>query len=93
MGVTAAIPQTIKHTCQNCCAYPCFVDIFDGMATPTATRRLLDLLLDGKLDDFVHERRAEGQPWRIIARDVHAQTGVDITPEALRSWYAQDPAA
>lgn len=63
------------------------------MATPTATRRLLDHLLGGQLDAFVADRRAAGQPWRIVARDVHAETGVDITPEALRSWYAQDPAA
>ena len=61
------------------------------MATSTtATRRLLDHLLDGQLDTFVLDRRALGQPWRIIARDLHAATGEDITPEALRSWYAQD---
>ena len=63
------------------------------MVSKTNTQRLLDLLLDGKLDSFVLDRRAQGEPWRIIARDVHAETGVDITPEALRSWYAQDPAA
>ena len=64
------------------------------MATSTtATRRLLDILLDGKLDSFVLDRRAHGQSWRIIARDIHAKTEVDITPEALRSWYVQDKPA
>jgi hypothetical protein len=64
------------------------------MSQRTPTWRLLDHLLAGGLDAFVHDRRAQGVPWRVIARDLHAATGVDVTQEALRTWYLQDdPAA
>jgi hypothetical protein len=55
--------------------------------TKTATRQLLDLMLEGQLDALVSERRDQGVPWRLIAREVYERTGVDITPQALRVWY------
>lgn len=58
----------------------------------TATRQLLDVLLEGQLDSLIRERREEGVPWRLIAREVYERTGIDITAQALRSWYVQDPA-
>jgi hypothetical protein len=63
------------------------------MASLTATRRLLDLLLDGHLESFIQERRDQQVPWRLIAREVYERTGVDITAETLRSWFGQDRSA
>jgi hypothetical protein len=59
------------------------------VATETNTQRLLDLLLEGQLDAFVTERRARGEPWRTIARDLYDQTDVDVTGETLRAWYGE----
>lgn len=60
------------------------------VATPT--RRLADLLLGGKLDDFVLTRRAEGRAWRLISRDLWEETDgeLDVTYETLRSWFPDD---
>jgi hypothetical protein len=63
------------------------------METTTATRRLLDLLLDEGIEAFVSERRDRGDPWRTIARDVYDRTDVDITPETLRSWFTERAAS
>lgn len=55
-------------------------------------KRLADLLLGGKLDEFVRSRRAEGRAWRLIARDLWEATdgALDVTHETLRSWYPED---
>lgn len=57
---------------------------------PTPTRQLADLKLgdDGPLDQWVAARRAAGLSWRLIARDLHTATGIDVTYETLRGWYA-----
>ena len=60
------------------------------MGTESPTRRLADHLLDGKLDEYVRSRRAEGMAWRLIARDLWADIGVDVTYETLRSWFPED---
>lgn len=73
-----------------CCEIQCFVVRSDVVTNETNTRRLLDLLLDGGLAAFVAERRARGEPWRTIARDVYQHTQVDITGETLRTWFAED---
>jgi hypothetical protein len=45
----------------------------------------------GKLSEFVFERRAKhGRSWRLIARDLYEQTGIDLTYETLRRWYPDD---
>lgn len=59
---------------------------------PTATYRLIDHMLDGQLDAFVLDRRQAGLAWRLIARDLYYRTGVDVTDQALRTWY-RTPAA
>jgi len=53
----------------------------------TATRRLLDVILDGGLDEYVTARRQAGQSWRTIMLDLLADTKVDVTEATLRSWY------
>lgn len=62
----------------------------------TPTQRLADLLLPTTLGDFVATRRATGRSWRLIARDLHEQTGgqIDVTAETLRGWFgSQEHAA
>lgn len=56
---------------------------------PTPTQRLGDLLLggDGALERFVRGRRSDGQPWRLIARELYETADFDVTHEALRGWY------
>lgn len=58
---------------------------------PTATRRLADLLLGGKFDEFVLSRRAEDppRPYRLISRDLWEATNgeLDISFETLRVWF------
>ena len=56
-------------------------------ASVTATRRLLDTLLDGKLDEYVTERREAGRAWRRIALDLLNDVQVDVTDKTLMSWY------
>lgn len=53
----------------------------------TATRRLADTLLDGRLDAYVKERRDAGRSWRLISRDIFDEIHLDITDVTLRSWY------
>lgn len=54
---------------------------------PTPTQLAANHLLDGKLDEFVESRRADGRSWRLIARDLHEATGLDVTHETLRIWF------
>lgn len=53
-------------------------------------RRLADLHLGGKLDEFVQTRRVEGRSWRLIERDLYLETDglVEVAFETLRNWYA-----
>lgn len=64
------------------------------MAAETPTQRLAGLILGEPLEDFVRARRAEGRPWRHIARDLWEATSgdVDVTHETLRTWYPDTPA-
>lgn len=59
----------------------------------TPNHRLADLLIPGGVEEFVRSRRSEGYAWRVIARDLWADTGgeVDITHETLRAWFPDDP--
>lgn len=55
----------------------------------TRTRHLVDLALDGNLDSIVADRRAAGLSWQAISDEVHDATGVRITGESLRQWFAE----
>lgn len=63
------------------------------MPDASPTQQLADLKLDGQLDAFVKSRRTLGMSWRLVARELWQQTGIDITYETLRSWYPEDRAA
>lgn len=39
------------------------------------------------LEDFVAARRPD-RSWRLIAIEITNRTGIDITGEALRGWFA-----
>lgn len=55
----------------------------------TPSHRLADVLLPTTLAEFITAKRAAGRSWRLIARDLHEDTGgqVDVTPETLRNWF------
>lgn len=57
------------------------------METPTTTQRLVDVLLGGRLEEYVRERRQAGQSWRAIVRDLYDDTGEYLTYETVRRWF------
>lgn len=59
------------------------------MGTQTPKRRLLDLLIDGGLEQFVTSRREAGESWRRICFDIEAVYDVEITDVTLRDWFPQ----
>lgn len=61
--------------------------------TQTPTQRLASHLLGFPVTDWIAARREAGRTWRVIARELHEQTGIDITPETARLWGSRDVAA
>lgn len=59
----------------------------------TPTFRLIDHILEGRLEEFVTTRRDAGRSWRLIARDVREATGVDVTFETVRGWFITENGA
>lgn len=59
---------------------------------PTPKYQLADVLLDGKLREFVETRRSAGLAWRHIAAQLYTETAhrVDVTSETVRSWFPDD---
>lgn len=57
----------------------------------TPTQRLASLLLGTDVRDFIAQKRAEGRPWRFVARDLYDATDgqVDVTYETLRQWFGE----
>lgn len=57
----------------------------------STTYRLADKLLDGRLDTFVAERRccSPQVSWRRIARDLHDETGLDVSDQTLMNWFPE----
>ena len=60
------------------------------MSQPTPTYQLIEERLDGTLEEFVRTRRPLTPPasWRQIAADIKAKTGVTVSHESLRAWFA-----
>ena len=62
-------------------------------------RRLADALFTDRvgqpLDDWIADRREEGQSWRAISRELQTVTGgvIDVTPQTLINWTVDSTAA
>jgi hypothetical protein len=66
------------------------------VSTPSRTYQLIEERLDGTLAEFVRNRRQPSTSWRNLAAEIHTLTGVDVSYETLRSWFAEsdsEPAA
>jgi hypothetical protein len=50
-------------------------------------------LAHGTLADLVADRRAYGFSWRTIAGEVTSMLNVEVSHEALRTWYGHADAA
>lgn len=57
------------------------------MSQPTALYQLVEARLDRSLVDYVTERRATTS-WRAMAAELTELTGVQVTYETLRGWFA-----
>lgn len=57
------------------------------MTQPTPLFQLAEARLGSSLDAYVAERRATTS-WRAMAADLTARTGVQLTGETLRVWFA-----
>jgi hypothetical protein len=51
--------------------------------------RYADLLLDGRLSDFLLERRSEGDSFDTIAKKLYADTDrqVDVSGPTVQGWF------
>ncbi len=54
---------------------------------PSRLYRLIEARLDGTLADLVAARRPETS-WRDIAEEVYEKTGIEVSYEAVRGWFA-----
>jgi hypothetical protein len=54
---------------------------------------MADRLMGGQLVETVHAYRRSGIAWAAIARLLHDQHGVEVSPETLRVWIEKDVAA
>lgn len=57
--------------------------------TSTPLQQLLEMALEpaGGAQEYIDERRANGNTWDEIARSVHRDTGHRVSRESLRGWY------
>lgn len=56
------------------------------MSTVTALL-IQSRLRDKRLDEYVMERRKDGESWETIARTLYVLTEVSVTGETLRHWF------
>jgi hypothetical protein len=57
------------------------------MSQPSVLYQLVETRLDGTLVEYVAEHRAS-MSWRAMAADLSERTGVQVTYETLRGWFA-----
>lgn len=57
------------------------------MTQPSQLYRLIEERLDGTLAEFVAERWPTSG-WRKIADDIHTTTGITVSYNTLRGWFA-----
>ena len=56
--------------------------------TPTRLYQMIENRLDGTLADYVARNRAASMSWRAMAADLRERTGVEVSNEVLRLWFA-----
>lgn len=59
----------------------------------TRLQRQIERHLDKPLADHVAARRAGGVGWRTLAAEITESTGVEVSYEALRAWFAESETA
>ena len=55
---------------------------------PTRLYRLIEDRLEGTLADYVAASRAQALSWRAMAEDIQERTGICVSHEILRLWFA-----
>jgi hypothetical protein len=70
--------------------------------TTSTLRQLLNLKLGGRtddgpltptLDERVRKLQADGNGFRLVARELTKETGVSVSGEILRRWYSEQAAS
>lgn len=56
--------------------------------TPTRLHSLIERDLGEPLAGYVATSRAAGMSWRAMADDLHGRTGIQVSAEVLRQWFA-----
>lgn len=54
---------------------------------PSRLYRMIEARLDGTLAEYVEKSRPSTS-WRDMAADLTSRTGIEVSYEALRSWFA-----
>jgi hypothetical protein len=57
------------------------------MSRPTRLHRLIEERLDCSLAEYVAARRPDTS-WQDLADEIHKATGIEVSDEALRLWFA-----
>ena len=58
----------------------------------TTTYQLIQVRLGRDLAAWVGDRRQDGDSWRAIAAAATSITGIPVSHETLRAWFAEDAA-
>lgn len=60
----------------------------------TPTQQLATMLLGEPVDAWIRAKREAGEPWRVIARELHQRTNgrIDVTHQTLVNWTGKDAA-
>ena len=56
----------------------------------TPLGQLVEVKLDQDLSDYVLAMRADGKDWRTIAAAITEATGVSVSHETVRAWFADE---
>ena len=63
------------------------------MATGTHLRALITHKVGGDLTAYVNDRRCMQHSWRKVAANIRRDTGIVVSHETLRAWFATSDAA
>lgn len=63
------------------------------MSQPSPLYQLIEARLGGTLPDLVAARRPPRKSWREVADEIQERTGIQISDETLRIWFAESDVA